>query len=75
MSNLFKQELSMGLHEEYEDTSYTDFNYEEKLESLPHKKRVKRLLEDRLERKRLRDECKDEFNEFDGEFNWDDIEK
>ena len=71
----FKQELIMGLLEEYEESSYTDFNYEEKLDSLPHKKRVKRLLEDRLERKRIREECRDEFDEFDGEFNWDDLEK
>ena len=65
----------MGLQEEYEERTHKDYNYKEELESLPHKKRVKRMLEDRLERKRLRDEFKDDFDEYLGEFDWDEIEK
>lgn len=65
----------MGLHEEYEDLSFTDHNYKEEIDDLPHKKRVKRMLEERLERKRLKQEMQDEFDELNGEFDWDELDK
>lgn len=65
----------MGLHEEHEESFFSDNNYKEDIEDLPHKKRVRRLLEDRLERKRLLQEMKDEFDEVDGEFDWSEFEK
>ncbi|KTD59247.1 PA3496 family putative envelope integrity protein [Legionella shakespearei] len=66
----------MGLHEEYEDQSFSDYNYEEDdMEDTTHRKRIKRMLEDRLERKRLRDEFKDDFDELSGEFDWDELDK
>jgi hypothetical protein len=66
----------MGLHEEYEDQSFSDYNYEEDdMEGTTQRKRIKRMLEDRLERKRLRDEFKDDFDELSGEFDWDELDK
>jgi hypothetical protein len=66
----------MGLHrEDYEESSYYDYRSQENPEELVHKKKVKRLLEDRLERKRLKAECKDDLDELDAEFDWNDIER
>jgi len=65
----------MALHEEIEDSSFADFNYEDDSDSLAHRKKVRRMLEDRLERKRLKDEFKDDFDELNGEFEWDDFDK
>ncbi len=61
----------MGLHRDRDDNSFfSDFKYDD-ADELDHKKNVRRLLEDRLERKRLKEELDDELE---GEFNWDDFE-
>lgn len=71
----------MGLLEEYDDQSSSEYNFDEEiddtfdLDDISQKKRVKRMLEDRLERKRLKDEFKDDFDELSGEFDWDEMEK
>lgn len=68
----------MSLHEDSDDYSFSDYNYDEEKEevqNLDQRKKVKRLLEDRLERKRLKDEFKDDFDELSGEFDWDDLDK
>lgn len=66
----------MGLHEDYDDPSFSDFSYEDGVEDdLTHKKRIKKMLEERLERKRLKDEFKDDFDELSGEFDWDELDK
>ena len=68
----------MGLHEEYDEPSFSDYNYNDEINDrvdMAHKKKVKLMLEDRLERKRLREEFKDDFDELSGEFDWDDLEK
>ncbi|ASQ45666.1 PA3496 family putative envelope integrity protein [Legionella clemsonensis] len=64
----------MGFPREYEETnSFSDYSYEEEnSEDLDHKKRVRKMLEDKLERKRLREELEDEL---DGEFDWDELER
>ncbi|CEK10953.1 PA3496 family putative envelope integrity protein [Legionella hackeliae] len=64
----------MGFPREYEESnSFADYSYEEeKVENLDHKKRVRKMLEDRLERKRLREELEDEL---DGEFDWDELDR
>ena len=62
----------MGLHKDYDDNqSFSDFNYEDDLDKLSHKKRIRRMLEDRLEHKRLKAELDDELE---GEFDWKDLE-
>jgi len=62
----------MSLHKDYDDNqSFSDFNYEDDLDKLSHKKRVRRMLEDRLEHKRLKAELDDEIE---GEFDWSDLE-
>lgn len=63
----------MSLHKDYDDNkSFSDFNYDEETEDLDHKKQVRRMLEDRLERKRLKEELEDELN---AEFDWDDLDR
>ena len=64
----------MGLYEHPDEQSYSDYNYDDENGENNHKKKVKRMLEDRLERKRLKDECKDDFDELNGEFDWDKID-
>ena len=65
----------MSLHEDYDHQIFSDYNFDDETEDLPKKKRIKKMLEDRLERKRLKDEFKDDFDELSGEFDWDEIEK
>lgn len=63
----------MSLHKDYdENQSFSDFNYDDDVDELNHKKQVRRMLEDRLERKRLKAELEDELDE---EFDWDDLER
>lgn len=64
----------MSLRREYdEEHAFTDFSHEndEDAEQLTHKRRVRKMIEERLERKRL----KEEFDELDGEFDWDELER
>lgn len=64
----------MGLHREHDDPEvYTDFPMEidEGGKGLSHKRLVRKMLDDRLERKRLREE----FDELDGEFDWEDFDR
>jgi hypothetical protein len=62
----------MSLRKQHDDnTHFTDFDYEESPETLSHKRQVRKALEDRLERKRI----KEEFDELDGEFDWDEWDK
>ncbi len=70
-----QKEGEMSLHEEYDDQSFSDYNFDDDIDEMNQKKRVKRMLEDRLERKRLRDEFKDDFDELSGEFDWDELDK
>jgi len=68
----------MSLHEDLEDFSFSDRSYDKEInekDDLVQKKKVKRLLDERLERKRLKDEFKDEFEELNGEFDWDELDK
>lgn len=43
-------------------------------ETLEHKREVKRMLEERLEQKRLKNELEDFDGELEGKFDWDDVE-
>jgi 2-oxoglutarate dehydrogenase complex dehydrogenase (E1) component-like enzyme len=69
---------TMSLHKEIDDQSFTDMAYDEKLgdfeemDNVDRKRQVRRMLEDRLERKRLKEELEDEL---DGEFDWDELER
>ena len=67
----------MSLHEDSDDYAFSDYNYDDidDTEELDQKKRITRLLEERLERKRLKDEFKDDFDELSGEFDWDELDK
>jgi hypothetical protein len=70
-----KKGSDMSLHEDYDHRVFSDYNFDDEVEDLPKKKRIKRMLEDRLERKRLKDEFKDDFDELSGEFDWDELDK
>lgn len=65
----------MALHEDYNDQSFSDYNYDDDMESITHRKSVRRMLDERLELKRLRDEFKDDFDELGGDFDWDVLDK
>ncbi|PWY56339.1 hypothetical protein DGG96_03060 [Legionella qingyii] len=65
----------MDLHEDYDDQSFSDYNYDDDIESSAHRKNVRRMLEEKLERKRLKEEFKDDFDELSGDFDWDILDK
>jgi regulator of sigma D len=73
-----KLERVMSLHKDIEENTYTEMNYDEDYreyeepDNSDHKRQVRKLIEDRLERKRLREELEDEL---DGEFDWDELER
>ncbi len=59
--------------EKSEDEAYNLMDMGQDDENLPHRKRVKRLLEDRLDKRRLKMEL-DEFDgELDEDFDWDQL--
>lgn len=63
----------MSVHKEYDDSQLvSDFNYEEEGDALSHKKRVRRMIEDKLELRRLKEELDDELE---GEFDWKDFDR
>ncbi|WP_133128185.1 PA3496 family putative envelope integrity protein [Legionella nagasakiensis] len=69
----------MSLHKGYDESQvFSDLNHDEEFEEFnpvdesEHKKRIRKMIEDRLERKRLREEFEDEL---DGEFDWDELER
>ena len=65
----------MGLHKDYNGTrSYVDYEHED-IAELSHKKHVRQMLENRLERKRLKQELEFFDGELDAEFDWNYIEK
>lgn len=65
----------MSLHEDYDKHYFSDYKFDEDIDDLPKRKRIKRMLEDKLEHKRLKDEFKDDFDELGGEFDWDELDK
>jgi ABC-type phosphate transport system auxiliary subunit len=66
----------MGLYKDYDDHyNSMDYNYSDDSHDMLHKKRVRRMLEDKLERKRLKEALEDFDSDLDDEFNWDDTDK
>ena len=66
----------MDLHEDSDEQSFVEYDDEiDTGDKLAQRKKVKRLLEERLERKRFKDECDDDFDELFGDFDWDDHDK
>lgn len=65
----------MGLHNDYDDRQNSfDFQSDENPEELSRKKQIRQMLENRLERKRLKEELEDYEGELDDEFSWDNFE-
>jgi hypothetical protein len=65
----------MSLHEDYDEQSFSDYNYEDDINQNTHRRNIRRILEERLERKRLKEEFKDDLDELNDEFDWDLLEK
>ena len=63
--------MSLPKHEESDWNHAHPVSEEETQETRAHHREVRRIIEDRLERKRLRDEI----DELDGDFNWDELDK
>ncbi len=64
----------MILHKKVIDLQdYVDYQYDEDVKDLPHRRHVKKMLEKRLEIKRLRHEI-DEWD-YDCDLDWDDVKK
>lgn len=63
----------MSLHRDYDDDSYyfSDRAIEGNQEEMSKKRQIRKLLEDRLERKRLQEDI----DELDGEFDWGELDK
>lgn len=77
-------EMKMGLnrnhHNDHDDKySGSDAYYNEQehdsVDDLIHRKRVRRMLEERIERKRLKEDLEDYEGELDGEFDWDNLDR
>ena len=65
----------MGLYKDHDENHQgLDYNYQDDAEELVHKKRVRRMLEAQIERKRLREELEDYVGELDDEFDWKHLE-
>lgn len=61
----------MSLHKNYDDNQpFMEFNIQEDPAELSHKRHLRQMIEDKLERKRLKEEVEDELT---GEFDWDDF--
>jgi hypothetical protein len=68
-------EIFMNLHKEHDEQLFSDHKYDDEINNLALRKKVKRVLEDKLERKRLQEEFKDDFDELSADFNWDELDK
>lgn len=69
--SLHKDPKSSSLHQEYEEDEEI-FEVEESPRDINHKREVKRLLDEHLERKRLKKELEDELDE---DFDWSQLNK
>lgn len=65
----------MGLHKGPDEHLFTDYSLDDDVEELSRKKKIKKLLDEKLEKKRLREEFMDDFDELGADFDWEDHEK
>jgi hypothetical protein len=64
----------MSLHKDYDyrdDNHLNDFDHEEDTEIRHHRKRVRQMLEEHFERKRLKEEMDDIDSLLEDEFDWE----
>ncbi len=65
----------MGLYRNDDNgQSFVDFNHDD-VDEITNKKRLRQLLEKKLERKRLKEELEYFDGELDGDFDWDYLDK
>lgn len=68
----------MGLHkdsDEHRHSSFSDIDQHEDPKVLSHRRELRKKIEDRLESKRLKEACQDDWDELNDEFDWEEIEK
>ncbi len=74
----FAVEGKMSSNTDYDYSSQSiDYNFdsdEDEIEESEHRKDVRRRLEAKLERKRLKAELEDYEGELDSDFDWDDVD-
>lgn len=58
-----------------DDQNFYDFTVHEYAQASPDKKRVRQMLEDRLDRQRLKEELDDWDGEIEDKFDWDEIKR
>ncbi|MDA9271852.1 hypothetical protein N9Q05_00495 [bacterium] len=64
----------MSLYKDHDENHHGfDYSYPDEEGDLVHKKRVRRMLEAKIERKRLKEELEDYEGELDDEFDWDNL--
>lgn len=64
----------MSLYKDHDDSHQgLDYNFHDDSEELAHKKRIRKMVEAQLERKRLKEELEDYEGELDNEFDWDNL--
>lgn len=63
----------MSLHKHQEEETYlpSELVDDESSDAVKHRREVRKSIEDRLEKKRLRDEI----DELDGDFDWDELDR
>jgi len=66
----------MGLHRDYDEKhTVVDIHLDESPHELGHKRHLRKMLEARLEHKRLKEELEDYEGELDDEFDWDFLDR
>jgi hypothetical protein len=66
----------MGLHagrKQDLDSQFSEYDSGEDLESLNKKRLLRKMIEEKLEFKRLKDACKDDLQDIEDEFDWDEF--
>lgn len=64
----------MPLHksqDDYTSAVFSEFEFGEDREVLSHRRHIRKLIEDKLEFKRLKNACKDEWDELNDDFDWE----
>lgn len=66
----------MGLHQgrrQDADSLFSEFDSGEDLEALNKRRRMRKIIEEKMEFKRLKDACKDDLLDSEDEFDWGDF--
>lgn len=68
----------MSLNRDYDDSlnsSYYDSDKKEDEQTLSHRRELRKKIEERMESKRLKEACQDDWDELNDEFKWEELDK